>query len=289
MRGNGLLERQLFAWRTHVRELYDPVRMSRGEEPVHETQSVQAIERGLAVLQVFSREHPAPTLSEVARLSGTTRATARRILLTLERLGHVRSDGRRFSLTPKVLCLGWAYLSSLDLWEIAEPLMEDLVQETGESCSAATLDLPDAVYVARVPTRRIMSITLTVGTRLPAFATSMGRVLLADLPPAELDAFLAGTTLEPFTPLTVTDPERLRSALAEVRRQGWALVDQELELGLRSVAVPLRGAGGRVVAALNVSAAASRVPTERLRGQLLPALERTAAAISVALGRAHPA
>jgi IclR family transcriptional regulator, pca regulon regulatory protein len=251
-----------------------------------ETQSVQSLERGLAVLQVFSREHPAPTLSEVARLAGTTRATARRILLTLERLGHVRSDGRRFSLTPRVLALGWAYLSSLNLWEIAQPLMEDLVEETGESCSAATLDLPDIVYVARVPTRRIMSITLGVGTRLPAHATSMGRVLLAGMRDEELDAFLQTTTFEPLTERTITDPARLRAEIDEVRAQGWALVDQELELGLRSVAAPVHGSDGRTVAALNVSAAASRVPLEQLRDEFLPALLRTADAVSTALGRA---
>src|SRR5215210_6513501 len=227
-------------------------------EGARETQSVQSLERGLAVLQVFSRENPAPTLSEVARLAGTTRATARRILLTLERLGHVRSDGRRFSLTPRVLALGWSYLSSLNLWEIAQPLMEDLVEETGESCSAATLDLPDIVYVARVPTRRIMSITLGVGTRLPAHATSMGRVLLAALDREDLDAFLATGPLEALTENTVTAPAALRAAVDEVRAQGWAL---------------------------DVAAAASRVPLETLRGEILPALLRTADAVSTALGR----
>lgn len=260
--------------------------MSDGDVPeVRETQSVQALERGLAVLQVFSHEHPALTLSDVARLTGITRATARRILLTLERLGHVRSDGRRFSLTPRVLSLGWAYLSSLSLWEIAEPLMEDLVERTGESCSAATLDLPDIVYVARVPTRRIMSITLGVGTRLPAHATSMGRVLLADLPPSALDDFLSTTPLEGFTPRTVVDPARLRRVLDETRAQGWSLVDQELELGLRSIAAPLTGADGRVFAALNVSAAASRVPADDLRSRFLPPLLETADAISTAIAR----
>ena len=254
-------------------------------EGARETQSVQSLERGLAVLQVFSRENPAPTLSEVARLAGTTRATARRILLTLERLGHVRSDGRRFSLTPRVLALGWSYLSSLNLWEIAQPLMEDLVEETGESCSAATLDLPDVVYVARVPTRRIMSITLGVGTRLPAHATSMGRVLLAALPTDELDAFLAGHPLEKLTDRTVTSPQALRTAIDEVRMQGWALVDQELELGLRSVAAPIQDAERRTVAALNVSAAASRVPLAKLRDEILPSLLTTADAVSTALGR----
>jgi IclR family pca regulon transcriptional regulator len=255
-------------------------------EGARETQSVQSLERGLAVLQVFSRENPAPTLSEVARLAGTTRATARRILLTLERLGHVRSDGRRFSLTPRVLALGWSYLSSLNLWEIAQPLMEDLVDQTGESCSAATLDLPDVVYVARVPTRRIMSITLGVGTRLPAHATSMGRVLLAALDRAELEAFLGAGPLEAFTERTVTAPEELRAVVDVVREQGWALVDQELELGLRSVAAPIQDAERRTVAALNVSAAVSRVSLDTLRGEMLPALLATADAISTALGRA---
>jgi IclR family pca regulon transcriptional regulator len=254
----------------------------------NETQSIQALERGLAVVQVFSREHPALTLSEVAGLAGTTRATARRILLTLERLGHVRSDGMRFALAPRVLWLGRAYLSSLDIWEIAQPLMQELATRTGESCSAAALDLPDLVYVARVPTRRIMSITLGVGTRLPAHATSMGRVLLAGLPDADLDAFLAETRMEGYTPRTITDPARLRKALETTRKQCWAVVDQELELGLRSVAAPLHGADGRVVAALNVSVAASRVPLDELRATFVPLLLETAATISTAIARSAP-
>jgi IclR family pca regulon transcriptional regulator len=258
------------------------------EAAADKTQYLQSLERGMAVIQVFSREHPALTLSEVARLTGTTRATARRILLTLERLGHVRSDGRLFTLTPRVLTLGWAYLSSLNLWEIAQPLMEDLVRETGESSSAATLDLPDIVYVARMPTRRIMTIALGVGTRLPAHATSMGRVLLADLPAEELDRFLAETTLERLTEHTIVDPDELRTALAQVREQGWALVDQELEIGLRSVAAPIQGADGRTIAALNVSAAAARVSIEELRGRFLRALLRTAELISAGLTRGAP-
>src|SRR5689334_21524410 len=155
------------------------------------SENLQSLERGLSVLQVFSSEHPALTLSDVARLAGTSRATARRILITLTSLGYVRADGRLFSLTPRVLSLGWGYLSSLNLWEIAQPFMEELVEQTHESCSAATLDLPDVVYVARVPTRRIMTIALAVGSRLPAYATSMGRVLLADLPADELEEYLA--------------------------------------------------------------------------------------------------
>jgi IclR family pca regulon transcriptional regulator len=246
-------------------------------------QSLQSLERGIAVIQVFSREHPALTLSEVSRLTGITRATCRRILLTLETLGHVRSDGRLFSLTPRVLSLGWAYLSSLDLWEAAQPPMEDLVAHTKESCSISTLDLPDIVYVARVPTRRIMSITLGVGTRLPAHATSMGRVLLAALPDAELDRFLAGRSLERFTEHTITDPGELRKALEVVREQGWALVDQELEMGLRSIAAPITRGAGSTIAALNVSAAAARVSIDELRSRCLPALLETAALISTSL------
>ena len=247
-------------------------------------QSLQSLERGIAVIQVFSRERPALTLSEVARLTGITRATARRILLTLEDVGHVRSDGRLFSLTPRVLTLGWAYLSSLNLWETAQPMMEELASATNESCSAATLDLPDVVYVARMPTRRIMAISLGVGTRLPAHCTGMGRVLLAGLPDGELDAFLAHAHLEAFTDRTITDRGRLREAIETVRRNGWALLDQELEIGLRSVAAPLR-AGGQTVAALNVATAAPRVPLDELRGTLLPQLLTAAERISAALDR----
>jgi IclR family pca regulon transcriptional regulator len=242
-------------------------------------QSLQSLERGIAVIQVFSREHPSLTLSEVARLTGITRATARRILLTLEDLGHVRSDGRRFSLTPRVLTLGWAYLSSLNLWDVAQPLMEELAERMHESCSAATLDLPDVVYVARVPTHRIMTISLGVGTRLPAHCTSMGRVLLADLPDDELDAFLDEGPLEAYTDRTIVDPARLRRELGTVRKQGWAMVDQELEEGVRSSAVPIRDGSGAVIAALNVSVHASRMSMQAVRRNVLPLLLETAAAI----------
>jgi IclR family pca regulon transcriptional regulator len=249
-------------------------------------QSLQSLERGMAVIQVFSRERPALTLSEVARLTGITRATARRILLTLAEIGHVRSDGRLFSLTPRVLSLGWAYLSSLNLWETAQPLMEELADRTKESCSVATLDLPDVVYVARVPTRRIMTISLGVGTRLPAHCTGMGRVLLAALPDGELDAFLADAHLEPFTDRTITDRGELRATIERVRADGWVLVDQELEIGLRSIAAPLR-AGDRTIAALNVAVAAARVSVDELRDAMLPELLRTARLVSDALDAAR--
>src|ERR671937_278378 len=262
----------------------DTERAANGERQ----QSLQSLERGMAVIQVFSRERPALTLSEVANLTGITRATARRILLTLEKLGHVRSDGRLFSPKPRLLTLGWAYLASLHLSELALPLMEQLVEQTHESCSAATLDLPDVVYVARVPTRRIMSITLSVGTRLPAHCTSMGRVLLAALPPDQLDRYLAEADLERWTDRTITDPDRLRASLNDVRQRGWALVDQELEIGLRSVAAPIRR-GPETIAALNVSSAVSRVSLDDLRRRILPPLVRPAGTISNALTQQGPA
>jgi IclR family transcriptional regulator, pca regulon regulatory protein len=247
-------------------------------------QSLQSLERGIAVIQVFSRERPALTLSEVARLTGITRATARRILLTLEDLGHVRSDGRLFSLTPRVLTLGWAYLSSLNLWETAQPLMEELTKQTNESCSAATLDLPDVVYVARVPTSRIMTIALGIGTRLPAHCTSMGRVLLAELGADELRQTLPAE-LERHTEHTIGSVDELAVVLKQVRVQGWALVDQELEIGLRSVAAPLRDASGRAVAAMNISTQVARTTVEQIHDDLIPDLLATAARISEALAK----
>ena len=252
-------------------------------------QSLRSLERGIAVIEVFSREHPALTLSEVARLANVTRATARRILLTLEKLGHVQSDGKLFSLTPRVLSLGWAYLSSLNLPELAQPLMEDLVERTKESCSMATLDPPDIVYVARVPTRRIMTVTLGVGARLPAHATSMGRVLLAGLPDDELERFLEETPLHQYTDNTITDTNELRERVLEARARGWAFVEQELELGLRSMAAPVTRSPHGTVAAVNVSAATQRVSIGEFHERFLPALLETAAAISEAAGHAQGA
>lgn len=280
----------MFALHTRVRcakGRYSTGRMANAT--AERTQSLQSLERGLAVLGIFSRERPALTLSEIARLTGTTRATARRILLTFEKLGHVRCDGRLFSLTPRVLTLGWAYLSSLNFSEFAQPLMEELVGKTNESSSAATLDVPDIVYVARVPTRRIMTIALGVGSRLPAYATSMGRVLLADLPEDELDRYLADNAFERLTERTLTDPAELRAELSKVNEQGWAFVDQELEIGLRSIAAPIKRADGRVVVAVNVSAAAPRVTVEEFRERLLPALLQTAEAISANIWRGSEA
>jgi IclR family pca regulon transcriptional regulator len=249
------------------------------------TEYVQSLERGLAVMQVFSREHSRLTLAEVARLTGLTRATARRVLLTLEHLGYARANGRGFELTPKVLDIGYAYLSSLDLASIAEPAMEALVERTHESSSAAVLDGPEVVYVARVPTKRIMTISLGLGSRLPAYATSMGRVLLAELEPAQVDDLLGPGPLEAITDRTITSRAELDEELVRVQRQGWALVDQELEHGLRSIAAPLRDRQGRAIAALNVSSHAGRVSLDVIRRDFLPDLLDTAGQISERLAR----
>lgn len=240
------------------------------------TDHVQSLARGLAVVRAFDAEHPHQTLSDVARRAGITRAAARRFLLTLADLGYVRTDGRLFSLTPRVLELGFAYLSSLTLPEVAGPHLESLVERVRQSASVSVLDGPDVVYVARVPTSRIMTVAITIGTRFPAYATSMGRVLLAALPPGERAALWQARRPEALTERTLTDPSALEFELAAVRAEGYCLVDEELELGLRSLAVPLRDHGGTVVAAVNVS---SRAGSVDLLGEVLPALRRCAEGI----------
>ncbi|RRR99730.1 IclR family transcriptional regulator domain-containing protein [Glycomyces terrestris] len=238
---------------------------------------VRTLARGLAVIRSFSAEREAMTLSEVAKATGLTRAASRRFLLTLTELGYVRFDGRHFALTPRVLELGFAYLSSLSLPEVAQPHLERLVAEVQESASVAVLDQGDIVYVARVATRRIMRVSINIGTRFPAVSTSMGRVLLADLDAERLDAVLASSEKTVFTPHTITDEDLLRAELDRVRAQGWAFVDQELEEGLRAIAVPIRDQSGRAVAAVNVSSHASRTDLDSARRDLLPPLKAAAA------------
>lgn len=247
------------------------------------THFVQSLERGLTVIRAFDAEHPELTLSEVARATGLTRAAARRFLLTLTDLGYMRTDGRRFALTARVLELGYAYLSALTLPEVAEPHLERLVADVRESSSVSVLDGDDIVYVARVPTSRIMRVAINVGTRFPAYATSMGRVQLAGLGESELAAYLERADLRALTPRTLADADALRAELARVRAQGWALVDQELEEGLRSIAAPIRDRDGAVVAAVNVSAHASRASKETVRKTLLPPLLDAAARIEADL------
>ncbi|WP_137724677.1 IclR family transcriptional regulator domain-containing protein [Prescottella subtropica] len=249
------------------------------------TDYVQSLARGLSVIRAFDAEHPRRTLSDVARATDLTRATARRFLLTLVELGYVRTDGSVFWLTPRVLELGYSYLSSLSLPEIARPHLEALSQRVHESTSVSILDGGDVVYVARVPVSRIMTVSITIGTRFPAFATSMGRVLLAGLAPAALDAYLAGVDLAPLTGRTVATRDDLRAALDRIRAQGFCVVDQELEEGLRSLAAPIVDASGTVVAAVNISTQAARYTIEAVHETLVPAAVETATAISADLAR----
>ena len=235
---------------------------------------VQSLARGLAVLTAFDADHRELTLADVARRTDLSRAAARRFLLTLTDLGFVRTDGKQFALTPQVLRLGAAYLTSLGLPEIAAPHLERLSATVGESSSCAVLDGDDVVYVARVATRRIMSVGIAVGTRFPAYATSMGRVLLAGLPEPELDDYLARTDRSRLTPTTLVDEPALRDELARVRDQGWAFVDEELEIGLRSLAAPVLDARGLVRASVNVSMSGAPTDLEPKRAPLLDAAAR---------------
>ena len=237
---------------------------------------VQSLERGLTVIRAFDAEHPTLSLSEVAAATGLSRAAARRFLHTLVHLGYMHNNGGRFSLRPKILELGYAYLSSLTLPEVAMPHLEELAEQVRESSSVSELDGEDVVYIARVPTKRIMRVTINVGTRFPAYATSMGRVLLAAQPDEWLDRYLSSVTLHSLTDHTITSPAGLRQELRKIRGRGWALVDQELEEGLRSLAAPIRNGDGRVVAAINVSTHAGRRSLQSIVRDLLRPLLATA-------------
>ncbi len=243
---------------------------------------VRALGKGLAIMEAFDASSPHMTLSEVAKKVGLPRGTARRLLLTLVELGYTGFDGKRFSLRPRALNLGFAYLNSQNLWQMAQPWMVELVEKVHESCSIAVLDGTEIVYVARVPTAaRIMSINLGLGTRLPAFATSMGRVLLAGLTEDQLEKLLlAAPQIPNYTSKTVRDKASLMKEIETVRKQGWALVDQELEIGLRSVAAGITDASGKIIAALNIGTHASRWPIQKLMQEVLPQIKHTAAAIS---------
>lgn len=252
----------------------------RGE--IDQRDYVQSLERGLSVILAFADHHPRLSLSEVAAAAGLSRPTARRLLITLESLGYVRADGRSFSLTPRVLALGYAYLNSLDLTAIAQPVMERIVSEVQEACTLATLDGHDVVYVSRHGVRRTSNLSLAIGTHLPAYASAMGHVLLADLSSTDLRGFFDGAELVPLTSRTLTTEKSLTDRLRQVRTQGWAVVDQELEEGTRSIAVPVRGGDGTVFAALGLSS--SGRPVETLVELCLPLLQQGAAQISAGLG-----
>ncbi|HEV2784212.1 MAG TPA: IclR family transcriptional regulator C-terminal domain-containing protein [Actinophytocola sp.] len=250
---------------------------------------VQSLERGLAVLLAFSDKHPRLTLGQLSGLTGLSRPTVRRLVLTLARLGYVREEGRAYALTPHVLALGYAFTSSLNLTELAQPQMEEVTEVTGHTCSLAALDGEDAVFLLRVPSRRAMQHLLLTGTRLPAFASAIGRVLLGGLPDPEVDSFLRHAPFPRLTPHTETDPDRLRARISQVRKQGWELVDQELEEGVRSFSAPVRASGGRVIAALGMSVHAGTVSIAEIHRAYLPPLIKAAKEISSRLGASyHP-
>ncbi|RCW39685.1 IclR family transcriptional regulator [Halopolyspora algeriensis] len=240
---------------------------------------IEALARGLDVLRCFESGRPAMSLSEVAAAVNLARPTARRILITLEQLGYVRSSDEGFALTPKVLELGMAYIGATGLWEIARPHLRDLVAKTNESCSIAQLDGSDIVYVARVAVPKLVTLAVTIGTRFPAAQTSLGKVLLAALSPAELDRVLAEPSRSGLTTRWQPDRAELDSALREVRAQGWAATDEQLAAGIRSVAAPIRDGDGQVVASVNVNAHAAETSMDTLLDHHLPLLLRTASAI----------
>ncbi|OEY66093.1 IclR family transcriptional regulator domain-containing protein [Marinobacter sp. X15-166B] len=241
---------------------------------------VGALASGLEVLQAFDAEHPRMTLSEMAARTNMDRAKARRFLLTLHALGFVKRIGRQFELTPRVLQLGYAYQASNQYRAVIQQYLEDITTELGESSSLAVLDGDDVVYVVRSSARhRLMAITLSVGTRLPAAYTSMGRVLLAALPDAELQAYLARVQLEPYTASSVLSPAVLEQELNKVRQQGYAILDQELDSGLRSAAVPVFAGSGELLGAINISTNAARVDMDTLMDVYLPRLQQAADAV----------
>src|SRR5690606_320732 len=240
---------------------------------------VGSLAKGLRVIEALAAAPRGLRLTEVAEASGLTRAGARRLLLTLVAEGYARQEGRQFLLTAKLLSLARHWLGGSSLWAYAEPIMRDLSHRLGESCSAAVLEGEDVVYVARVAGRRIMSVSLAVGARLPAYCTSMGRVLLSDLDDAELARFLEKAAIRVNTPKTVTDRKALADRIFEVRRAGYAIVDEELELGLRSIAVPVRARTGDIVAACKVTTASAGLTYEQMLGAILPLLRGAAGKI----------
>jgi len=251
---------------------------------------VESLARGLDVLRAFDQHHRAMSLADIASATGLARPTARRLLLTLEELGYVRSLDGTFSLTPKVITLGTAYVASLGLWDVARPHLEALVKQTGESSSMAQLDGSDIIYVARVSVPKIIALRVDIGTRFPAPQTSQGKVLLAALSPDELDEVLRTPSRSGLPRHIGTSRESLDTELTQVRARGWALADEELAPGVRSIAVPVRDGAGEVRAAMNVTVHAAETSTEHLLDAHLPRLLRTAGDVSAdwALWQSRP-
>jgi len=246
---------------------------------MRETDFIGGFAKGLRVIEAFGEARPRLTITDVSAQTGLDRATARRCLLTLAELGYAAYDGKFFELTPKILRLGHAYLSATPLPRLVQPYLDQHGERIGQSASASVLDGAEIVYVARAAQKRIMSINLTAGSRLPAYCASMGRVLLAALPEAEARAIIEASDRKANTPFTRTEPDALMDELSRVRRQGYALIDQELEIGLRSIAVPLVNARGRVVAALNIGAPAAHAAADDMVECYLPAMREVQASL----------
>jgi len=249
-----------------------------------ERELVHSVLRLFEVLKAFRRDRPRMTLTEVAEATGLTRASARRFLLTLVHAGYAETDGKRFALTPRLLELGHAVMAASSVWDIARPVLASLSEKLGESCYGAVLDGAEVLYVLHIPSsRHLINVDLRVGSRTPAYCTSVGRVLLAGLTASAAERVLAASRPEPRTPKTLTAKAKLVEAVDLARRQGWAIVDEELELGLRSLSVPLRGRGGVTVGAINICGPTSRVSLEELRTRFLGELLEAAARIQAAI------
>lgn len=239
---------------------------------IQERDTMGGLAKGLSVIETFTADRPRQSIAEVSVASGLDRATARRCLLTLAYLGYAEYDGKFFTLTPRVLRLGTACLATMPLPHVVQPLLDQLSSQIGESSSVSILDGQDVVYVARAAQRKVMSVSLMPGSRLPAFCTSMGRVLLAGLTDSAAREVLAMSELVPRTRYTLTDPEAIMRALEKIRADGYALIDQEVELGLRSIAIPICNARGATVAAMNIGLAATQNSVEQLAEFYLPAM-----------------
>ena len=261
---------------------------AKNDRPLERDPFVQSFARGLSIITCFGADNPVMTLSEIAERVNLSRAAARRFLLTLENLGYVSLDGRNFQLTAKVLDLGYGYLSSLSLPEIAQPHLEVLASRVHESASASVLDGTDIIYIARVPIRRIMSVKINIGTRMPAHATSMGRVLLAGLATPDLKAMISNLEIPKYTRNTITSKSVLLQEINKVRAQGWSINDQELEYGLRSIAVPIFNKAEEIIASINISTTAQSNSLESMEAMFLPELKLTARKISDDLASARP-
>jgi IclR family pca regulon transcriptional regulator len=241
---------------------------------------LEALARGLRVVEAFGRDRRWLTLSDVARLVDLPRASVRRILYTLVRLGYAEADDRLFRLTPRVLTLAGAYLASNAVSDIVQPALERLTGEIGEACSAAVLDGAEVVMIAHASPNRMLPVAAQIGLRLPALSTSLGRILVAAFDDDEVDALLARTTVPKLTAATVTDKAALRRAILRARADGFSLVDQEAEAGFRSISVPLKRRDGRTIAALNVGAHTERVGLDTMREVFLPRLRALAGVLT---------